>query len=285
MIPNFLVIGAMKSGTDSLYQYLRRHPQVFMSEVKELDYFVEERNWGKGREWYERQFELAGDAPAVGEASTSYSKYPTHAGVPKRIAALLPNVRLIYLIRHPIDRMCSQYLHGVLTGSEREPIDKAFLTKPEYLDYSRYGLQISRYTKYFPAERLLVITSESLRHSRGDTLRRVFSFLGVDASWAGHASIREYHRTEEKRVARSLLGRLQRWRPYRALSRAVPMSIKDRARPLLTRGIDPRTVSLPDALRRELEEVLRDDVASLRDFVGPDFDGWGMAEAGRKVSS
>ena len=74
MLPNFLVIGAAKAGTTSLYHYLRGHPQVFMSERKELNFFVENDGWVKGTSWYERQFEGAGDAVAVGEATPNNTK-------------------------------------------------------------------------------------------------------------------------------------------------------------------------------------------------------------------
>jgi sulfotransferase family protein len=286
VLPNFLVIGAMKAGTDSLHQYLRRHPQVFMAEVKELDYFAEELNWTRGRDWYERQFEPARRALAIGEASTSYSKYPTHTGVPGRMASLLPDVRLIYIVRHPVERMRSQYLHEVLMGSEREPIERALLTKSRYLDYSRYALQVSQYLKHFSADHLLMITSESLRHSRKDTLRRVSSFLGIDPFSEEDALLHEFHRTAEKRVARPFIRRLQRSGAYRALSALVPPGVKNRSRPLITRGIDPRKGSISDAVRRELEMSLRDDLASLREVMEPEFDCWGILDpADRRGSS
>src|SRR5207302_1555331 len=173
-------MGAMKAGTESLWQYLRRHPQVFMTEVKEPDYFAEELNWSRGLRWYTELFREAGIALAVGEASTSYSKFPTHRGVPARIATVVPEARIIYVIRQPIERMKSQYLHEVLTGEESDPVEKALLTKPRYLAYSSYGMQISEYLKCFPREHVLVVTSEVLRSERERTLERVCSFLGVE---------------------------------------------------------------------------------------------------------
>src|SRR3954463_6324498 len=86
MLPNFLIIGAMKGGTTSLYHYLRPHPEVFMPVTKELHFFVAEKNLLLGPGWYERRFRGAGDAIAVGEASTDYTKYPLYQGVPERIA-------------------------------------------------------------------------------------------------------------------------------------------------------------------------------------------------------
>jgi hypothetical protein len=198
---------------------------------------------------------------------------------------VLANARLIYIVRDPVERMRSQYLHEVLLGSEREPIEKALLTKPHYLDYSRYSLQISQYLNHFPADRLLVITSESLLHSRRDTLRRVYSFLGIDPSWEGDALLYEYHRTAEKRVARPFVRWLQRWGAYRAVSAHVPTAVKTMNRRLMTRGVDPRKASISDVLRHELETTLRHDIASLCEFMEPGFDGWGILDAQDRTAS
>jgi hypothetical protein len=134
-LPTFIVIGAMKAGTTSLYHYLRHHEQVFMPKVKELDFFVEEMNWPRGIHWYTQQF--AGAAAGVlasGEASTSYSKYPQHAGVPERMAATVPDVKLLYVVRDPIARIRSHYRHRVLVGAEREGLETAVLRDPRYVD-------------------------------------------------------------------------------------------------------------------------------------------------------
>src|SRR5204863_2222453 len=85
MLPNFLIIGAQKSGTTSLYRYLQMHPDVFMPRNKEPDFFVAERNWPMGLDWYEAHFAAARDAIAIGEASTTYTMYPHYAGVPERV--------------------------------------------------------------------------------------------------------------------------------------------------------------------------------------------------------
>src|SRR3972149_2256199 len=149
LLPNFLVIGAPKAGTTSLYHYLRLHPQVFMPATKELSFFVEQNNWPRGRAWYEEQFSGAVDAAAIGEASPRYTMYPQYAGVPARIADLLPDIRLIYLVRHPIERMRSHYLDHVIYGAEKAPIEKALLDNPLYLNASRYDLQIEQYMPHY----------------------------------------------------------------------------------------------------------------------------------------
>ncbi len=167
-LPDFLLIGAMKCGTTSLYHYLRDHPQIFMPSIKAPEFFAEEGNWGRGIGWYRRQFE--GAAPgvvAIGEASNVYTKYPRYRGVPARIADHIPYARLVYVVRDPIDRIRSHYQTRLTEGTERAPIGRAVRENPIYLDYSRYAMQLDRYLDHFPREQLLVITAEDLREATG----------------------------------------------------------------------------------------------------------------------
>lgn len=276
MLPTFLVIGAMKAGTDSLYEYLRHHPQVFMATPKELDFFVEEKNWACGPAWYEAQFEQANGALAIGEASTSYAKHPVHQHVPERIASLLPDVRLIYLVRQPIERIRSEYLHRVLYGGEQRPIEEAVLVDPSYLDLSRYALQIEHYLAHFSRDQLLVVVSEDLRMDRRRTLEKALRFLGVDDRWTDPVVDEEYHRTSEKVVLRTGFAAIHRFPGYRAASRLVPAGLKARTLRWRTRGVERSTAQLSESLSRHLEGELRDDVGRLRTYLGREFDGWGI---------
>lgn len=275
-LPNFVVIGAMKSGTTSLHTYLRAHPDVFMPAVKELDFFDPGGTWHRGVDWYRAQFDGADGSIAVGEASTSYSKYPDVDGVPDRLVDLVPDIRVIYLIRHPIERMRSQYLHEVLVGTEHAPIQTALTEHPRYVDYSRYWMQIERYLDRVPRDRLLVETAESLRSDRRSTMRRIYRFLGVsEAGWSEDLDI-EHHRTAEKKVARAGLVGIHRSRAYRAATRAVPERLKGPVRRLTTRRIDPARGRLDPALARQLASVLRGDLRALRSFLGEGFHAWGL---------
>jgi hypothetical protein len=169
-----------------------------MAQSKELKFFTSRTRWGFGPGWYARQFSDAAGAVAVREASPSYTRYPQHRGVPERVAPVLPDARLVYLIRHPIERMHSQYLHPVLQGKARAPLDEV-LSDPSYLDTSRYAMQLEQYLEWFARAQLLVITAEALRRDRLDTLRRVCEFLGVDVGWRPPELEREYNRTGELR--------------------------------------------------------------------------------------
>lgn len=274
MLPNFLVIGAMKAGTTSLHRYLRAHPQVFMPEEKELDFFVAERHWGRGRGWYEAQFTEAAGAVAVGEASPTYSMHPEFSGVPDRVAELLPEVRLVYCVRHPIERMRSHYLHELEKGRERAPIDRALAADPRYLNTSRYAMQLEQYLARFPAKQLLITTAEQLRRDRTATVRRVLRFLGVDPDWPDSGLLdAEFHRTSGKRVRRPLAEAALRVPGTRAVARLAPRPV----RRLASRRVDAgRDGAIPEALEARLRAQLRDDVGRLRAHISEGFDGWGI---------
>jgi hypothetical protein len=276
MLPTFLIVGAAKSGTTSLWEYVRQHPDVFLPEVKEPGFFVEEIAWRYGVAWYERLFEGAQGASAIGEASPVYTMYPVLAGVPERIASVVPDVRLIYLMRDPVERMRSGYVHRLETGEERQPIKRALLFDATYVNLSRYALQLERYFERFPREQFLLLTSEELRDRRVETMHRVFSFIGVDPAAAIDVSS-EHNRGADKRAQRQV----------ESLAKLVPRRVRadPRLRPLLlrlarhrlnTRPIEPSAVAMDDDLRGRLSDLVRPDVERLARWMDPPFDGWGL---------
>lgn len=142
-LPNFLVIEAMKAGTVSLHNYLAEHPDVFVGDgatFGERQFFVAEQNWPRGRGWYESLFDGADGAAAIGECSPGHTWAHVYRGVPERILQLIPQARLIYLVRDPVARMQSMYMHQVSAGRERGRVEAALLDD-RYLWPSRYGFQ------------------------------------------------------------------------------------------------------------------------------------------------
>ena len=283
-LPNFLVIGAMKAGTTSLYHYLRAHPEVFMPKLKEVDFFTEELNWGKGWSWYHRQF--AGVEPgvkAIGEASTSYTKYPRYGGTAERIAKNLPGARLVYVVRDPFERIRSHYQHNVTLGEESRDLDDAIHTNPNYVDYTRYSTQLERYADHFPRDRMLVITSDELRHKRRETVHRVYEFLDVDGGFVDPTMEQEFYKTEERPKYGPVVSGIRRglkrafpksvglWR-----GRFVPAPIK---RALGRKGETTSTTEegMSAATRNYVGAELADEMHGVRTWLGPDFDGWGIA--------
>jgi hypothetical protein len=276
VLPNLLVIGAMKCGTTSLHRYLALHPEVWMSDPKELRFFVERGNWHRGVGWYEGCFPV--DAPIRGEASPWYTAHPIHRGVPERIASLLPDVKLVYLVRDPIERLLSHYAMERRLGWARRPLHEALgdLGASRFVAPSRYWTQLEQYLHHFTPGQMLVVDQHDLLHERAAALRRVFAFLEVDEDFTSPAftAVHSARPTRRRRrpaavVARRVTQAVGERRSYR-LSRSVP-------RPLaraLTAPMEP--LGLDDDLRTRLSEHFAGEVARLREFTGQDFSSWSV---------
>ncbi|MBI5032777.1 MAG: sulfotransferase [Chloroflexi bacterium] len=204
-LPHFVVIGAQKAGTTSLYYYLSQHPQIAPSFAKEVHYFdggqkANSNNYENGVHWYRAHFPLTsrlGNRRMTGEASPIYIFHPQ---VAERIHQLMPNVKLIALLRNPTERAISHYFHQKRTGRETLPLDQALQEEDKrinpaikrcdfgndafrrfsYKARGRYKEQLDRYFRYFSRDQLLILSSEEFFREPMATLDRVFEFLGIE---------------------------------------------------------------------------------------------------------
>jgi hypothetical protein len=278
MLPNLIVIGAMKAGTTSLHYYLSLHPEIHMSADKEPSFFVVEKNWDRGVAWYSSLFPEG--SPVRGEASPDYTKFPAFTGVPERILSLVPSVRIVYLVREPIARIVSHYVDAYSFGRVHKPIDRelAAFEGNHFVNCSRYALQLEQYLEHFEADQILVVTTDELRDDRAGTMRTVFEFVGVDPTFSSPQFEKIlYAGAEKRRMSRlsyGLLGlangvRRSRLRPYLSPRLMAPI-----------RGLNARTArpidppQLDPALRSELAHYLRPEVEWLRVFTGKPLVGW-----------
>jgi hypothetical protein len=272
-LPTLIVIGAQKCGTSALHAYLSVHPEVGMSRPKELDFFIAERNWRRGADWYRGHFDA--ERAVRGESSPNYSAHPTWTGVPARMAELVPDVRLIYLVRDPLQRIAAQWVHNWSLRRENHDPATALRQRATYVNRSRYMHQLDQFLACYPAERLLVVDQEDLRHRRLETLERVFRFLGIDAGFRHRSFAHEVHVTGGKRrITRTgaALDRLIRRSPA---GRVVPAGAVARLESQFLRG----TIDRPDieaALSPEALELLSDDARRLRAFTGLALAHWSV---------
>lgn len=195
-LPTFITIGTMKGGTSALHNYLRQHPQVCMSTKKETDYFF--RPDGHDLAWYRGQFTERADQ--YGESSPNYTKRHEVEGMAESMHDLLPDIRLIFLARDPIPRSVSHFLHNVVKGRVRRDDFEAYfddLDNPALLT-SRYHWQLEPFVETYGLDRILVLSSEQLRDERAQTLRQVFSFIGVDPTFTSPEFDVESHVTSAK---------------------------------------------------------------------------------------
>ena len=278
-LPNLIIIGGLKCGTTSLHHYLNLHPEIAMSRPKELNFFVSELNWPLGRDWYAGHFDPS--ARIRGESSPHYTNRPSFNGVAGRMRELLgSDVRLVYVVRDPIDRMLSHYLHNVGGGYEDRSLVDA-LSDPEssYVARSRYFFQVEPYLEEFGDDRVQIVGREELKADRPGTMRRTFEFLGVDPNFTSEQFEREWETGVAKTGSRfRLMDRAVRLPGLRAIDRnfdRLPESLRWLAERVVhdpDRG-EVAKPEVPDSLRRHLVELFRDDTAKLERLAGRSF-GW-----------
>ena len=276
-LPNLIVIGAQKCGTSVLHYYLSLHPEVSMSKPKELNFFIEERNWPRGLDWYKAQFDP--EATVRGEASPNYTAFPQHEGVPERMHSVVPEAKLIYMVRDPLERIAAHWVHNYAKRREKGTLAET-LSHPNtsYVTRSKYAMQLERFLAHYPQEQVMVFQQSELRHQRMATLRKVFEFVGVDPDFNHPRFEQERHQTSGKTRATRLAVRLEKMGRSRR-GRLIPSNfwlVLDDRLPLR------RAIKRPDvraSLPPQTLAELRADGERLRELTGRDFANWKIWDA------
>jgi hypothetical protein len=272
-LPNFLIVGAPKCGTTSLYQYLRQHPDVYMSPLKEPRYFpcfgvLPGESGVRDRAEYERLFDGAKTERAIGEASPNYLHAPQAA---ERIAAELPDAKIIVSLRNPADRTYSSYLGRVRRGAEKRPVEDASQPGNYFFDASLYSDALARYFAIFGKSRVKVLLFDDLARDTAAALRDLCAFLDIAPNAAIDAQ------------ARHNVGLMPKWTAVDAIvvhaataaRDLLPVSMRGtgltmRVRRLWLRPPPP----LPAALRASLLHAFEPDIRRTGKLIGRDLSGW-----------
>jgi len=309
-LPNFFLVGAPKAGTTSLYHYLDQHPGIYMSPLKEVSYFaleirpeylatqgqprtkqsqqslrqyldagaIEKRFSGIVTEWddYCRLFAHARGQKAIGEASVHYLWSKTAAA---RIAARIPHAKILIVLRNPVERAFSQYLHhlslGVRHASFREylraafahPIDKQLSPLHPFLELGLYAEQLKRYHRHFPAQQIGLWLYEDTRSPSFH--REVFEFLQVDPDFQVDTTLRYLEPRVPEPGLRSTLRNSALWR---GLRHALPMPIRSSLRKFAYKK--PGAVQMQPAERALLIDYYREDIHKLERLLQRDLSAW-----------
>jgi len=280
-LPNLIVIGAMKCGTTSFHYYLSITPEIFMSAVEELDYFLLERNYGKGLEWYKSQF----DSQFIirGESSQNYTKaHHFQPGIVERMYECVPDAKLIYLVRDPVKRIESHYREALEGGYAPKEGLMAFLRsglleRNHYVLTSNYYVQLSQFSQYFDKEQIFVVQAESLQNNRLSVMNTVFDFLGVKRL-NDPETFQFQSNTALVKRANNFLGSLVYSQSFGRVRQLFPTGFKSLvrknqvARQLITKPVKPSRI--PAELANEISVCLAEDTARFRDLSGHELNGW-----------
>lgn len=270
-LPDFLIIGAMKAGTTSLYRDLLTNPAVFMPPTKEPNTLCNDRVLtDPGRREYAELFKAARPDQICGEASTAYTKMPTYTGVPQRAHAVLgPQLKLIYLVRNPLQRTISHHHHAFSYGRAARSIDEAVRSDPAFIQYSCYAMQVEPWLATFSPDNLRIILFEEYIRDRPRTIESLSTFLGLEPRPDLVQSDKIFNRAEDRTARVGTVERLRRSAVYRRFLRHVlPFDLKDRIRAAVLPKAPPRPdPPTPDTIAIILNGV-RDDAARLAAIMG-----------------
>lgn len=297
-LPDFLILGAAKAGTTALFKAIGRHPQVFSPALKEPRFFAyagsppifcgpagpssppppvtEESDY----------LELFKDCPLDGKTFESSTVYLSDERAPETASKYVPKCRLIAILRHPVERAYSHFLHARSLGLEpvsnfEDAWEKSIIRKKEnwspifhYKDRGFYGAQLIRWLKHFPPEQLLVLFYEDWLAAPGEVLARIFKHVGLDA-------------TESNRVTReNVSSRQPRWmwlqrqmldqgHPLRRLARrALPLWVRDAVTGFVAAINLTQGPTLDPAVRRRLTKTYHDDLEMVEKMTGRNLDAW-----------
>ena len=249
-LPTAVVIGTMKCGTTALHRMLDSHPEIAMAAMKEVNFFIGPEvppdpdpdtwwrtgQWHRGVQWYASLFDAR--FPVRGESSPGYTS-PDHGEVAPRMADVLPDARIVFLVRDPVRRALSQYHHHRRDGAERRSPEEALLDpETQYLSRGRYHERLEPFLHRFHREQILVVVQERLQSSPARELRAVYAHVGAD--------------------------------PVHADSWP-----RDKA-PKVGRLATQLTTNAEDRLRDAVRERLGDDLARLRNLMRDDIPEWSV---------
>ena len=288
---HILIIGAQKSGTSALYQGLVAHPEIRRGSEKELNFFIEEGTWSRGQAWYFNQFASGGRYTC--DASPSYTSAPYLGGAPSRANQVVPDARLIYVVRDPVDRLLAHYLHAIShhhevrsfeevvadlhlerddidhgrTSQFAAPVSDRRLARERYQGYlarSMYRYQLDQWLEFFDRDQILVVRQHDLKHGDTEALKRVGNFVGIEL----RGSLPQYHVTAEKRVTNAFgewlrqsgLGQRARRTRLRSTLRKLGKGVFYQRLP---------EASLSAQMRDYVRSLIADDVTAFEEEFGP----------------
>jgi hypothetical protein len=280
-LPDFIVIGVGKAGTTSLLDYLKQHPQIYLCPKKETFYFTSIENRSNHIKYgavqtfdeYQELFQNAPEGNVVGEISTTYY---AHCESAKLIYSTLPEVKIIAILRNPIERAFSAYQMHVNNGSETSAFSEVITPEAKYVKNGFYHSQLLTYYEMFPEEQISILFYDDYCKDINNFLKRVFTFVGVDGDFIVDTSKRGRVGGVPKRAwVRRLLNEKNLARSVAAtvLKTVLPLDTRQKMRQYLLKQNTMR-ISLDQENYMRLAEIYREDILKLQQMVKRDLSHW-----------
>lgn len=285
-LPNFFIIGAPKSGTTSLYAYLKQHPQVFMPAIKEPNFFSQSLAEVRSPEWrhikelseYEKLFNDVKDEQAIGEGSISYFACPQ---APAMIYQYIPKAKLIAILRNPADRAYSAYTFSIQGGSENNRnFAQALKAEEEKIPVNRfyknvgfYATHLQRFYQQFPKEQIKIFLYEDLKNNRQQLLKDLYNFLEVDPNFT--PKMDQQFNVTRKPKSRLLNNFLSKSNPLRnLLIKITPDKVRNMLNLYQRNLAGSKFPPIPEKIKIELLTEYRESILQLQDMINRDLSDW-----------
>lgn len=271
---DFMMIGAQKCGTTSIAAQLAAHPQICFCAEKEPGYFHKTADWRAGLDGYHSLYQPR-PGQLLGEASTFYTFFPEFRGTAERLYEYNPALKLIYVMRQPVERIISHYTHNLVREIDTRPPDAAVLQTPDYLNRSRYAVQIRPYLELFGPENVLLLLFEEYKSDQIAALHRIAGFLDIDpAPFDGTDTTPQHQSVGQPYLRSEALRNFTHTDVFQKMRGMVPAAIRQPIRhKLLSNKIEAKPEFSP-GLRRDLWRLLEDDVRTIEEMLGRRLDEW-----------
>ena len=273
-LPTFIVIGPGKTGTTWLYTCLAAHPQVRLARhTKETVFFND--YYSRGLAWYERFFRGYEGAPAIGEISNNYFFSPE---APARIAKDVPNIKLITILRNPVDRLNSAYnFFKRWQVPSTEEFEETIARNPRMISNNFYDEFLERWLEHFPRDRILVVLYDDIRTRPDHVLREIQKFIGVDADFKPPMMTEKVLPPSNPRNARVFraIKRFSQWLRNHDYHRLLTWAkLNPTMAKILTKQSDEKKAPIPEHIHRRLQEIYRPHIDRLEAMIDRDLSAW-----------
>lgn len=282
-LPDFLIIGSMKSATSTLHAQLAVQPGVFMSTPKEPNLFSDDEQWERGLEWYGALFAAAPGDAICGESSTHYTKLPTYPSTVRRMNQTFQRpVKFIYIMRDPIERLISHYIHEWTQHMIGDPIDDAIDSHPELVDYSCYAMQLEPYLRAFGQDAVLPVFFEHMLASPQVELSRICRFINYQGEPSWRPDMAKQNASDQRRRSSPVRDAILDLPVLSGLrQRLIPRSWRDRVRRLWVMQVRP---TICPQQRSRLRKAFDGDLAQLSDWLGLELNCENFASIAERTS-